>query len=299
MKHLIFMLAALLPMLAFAADENDTTFTVKDKKIVVDVNDDKTVVTVYNKNGYEMSKTRELEFIDGQEVERVYVGSPFVPAENLQNIKFRPHYPTVWFGFTAPSKGVFSSSKGDTHLRRSKSFELGFTPWSVAFPFNKARTFGLTAAVQVAWVHQCFQKDYGVSQDGDRFVYTQLDPRAKGNNMNYAAFRLPVMLSYQEDYSNAQMSLGLSFEVRTNASYRLAPSDGMTTDGYPDYLRLRRCGLNLEYSLSIGPVIMSATVGLTPLFKTQTGTNAYMHSAKLGVDVLELCRMLKGNGKKK
>ncbi len=55
MKHLIFMLAALLPMLAFAADENDTTFTVKDKKIVVDVNDDKTVVTVYNKNGYEMS----------------------------------------------------------------------------------------------------------------------------------------------------------------------------------------------------------------------------------------------------
>lgn len=299
MKHLIFMLGLLLPTLAQAVEVNDTAFTVKDKKIVVDVDSGKTVVKVYDKNGYEMSKTRELEFVDGQEVERVYVGSPFIPAENLQNIKFRPHYPTVWFGLTSPTKGVFSTSKGDTRLRRSNSFELGFTPWSVAFPFNKARTFGLTAALQVAWVHQCFQKDYGVSQDGNRFVYTQLDGKAKGNNMNYAAFRLPVMVSYQEDYSGANMSLGLSFEVRTNASYRLTPADGMAADGYPDYLRLRRFGLNLEYSLGMGPVMLSMTAGLTPLFKTKTGTNAYMGSVKLGVDVLELCRMIKVKGKKK
>lgn len=107
MKHLIFMLAALLPMLAFAADENDTTFTVKDKKIVVDVNDDKTVVTVYNKNGYEMSKTRELEFIDGQEVERVYVGSPFVPGRESAEHQVPPSLPygVVWV-YCAVKRGV-------------------------------------------------------------------------------------------------------------------------------------------------------------------------------------------------
>ena len=47
MKHLILLLAALLPALAFAAEKNDTTFTVKDKKIVVDVDSGKTVVKVY------------------------------------------------------------------------------------------------------------------------------------------------------------------------------------------------------------------------------------------------------------
>lgn len=49
----------------------------------------------------------------------------------------------------------------------------------------------------------------------------------------------------------------------------------------------------------MGPVMLSMTAGLTPLFKTKTGTNAYMGSVKLGVDVLELCRMIKVKGKKK
>ena len=58
MKHLILLLAALLPALAFAAEKNDTTFTVKDKTIVIDVDSGKTVVKVYNKDGYQLSKTR-------------------------------------------------------------------------------------------------------------------------------------------------------------------------------------------------------------------------------------------------
>lgn len=119
MKHLILLLAALLPALAFAAEKNDTTFTVKDKTIVVDVDSGKTVVKVYNKDGYQLSKTREMEFVDGQEVERVFVGSPLIPSENLQNMSFRPHFPMVWFGMNFLTKGVSSNSSDGLHSRRT------------------------------------------------------------------------------------------------------------------------------------------------------------------------------------
>ena len=207
MKHLILLLAALLPALAFAAEKNDTTFTVKDKKIVVDVDSGKTVVKVYNKDGYQLSKTREMEFVDGQEVERVFVGSPLIPSENLQNMSFRPHFPMVWFGMNFLTKGVSSNSSDGLHSRRTGSFELGITPYSM---FNKARTFGLTVAVQLAWVHQCFRRNYAMYNDGGRIAYTKLGGDAGGNNINYGALRIPVMLSLQRDYEDLHMALGLS-----------------------------------------------------------------------------------------
>lgn len=74
MKILFLFAALALSAAACAEEANDTTFNVKDKKIVVDVQDERTIVKVYNKEGYRLSKTREMEFIDGQEVEQVYVG---------------------------------------------------------------------------------------------------------------------------------------------------------------------------------------------------------------------------------
>ncbi len=289
----------MLPALANAAEGNDTTFTVKDKKIVVSVDSGTTTVKVYNKDGYRLSKIREMEYVDGQEVEHVFVGSPLIPAENLQNMSFRPHYATVWFGMNYLTKGVFTNSSDGLHSRRTGSFELGVTPYAIAVPFNKGRTFGLTAAVQLAWVHQCFRRGYAMSNDGGRIAYTPLDGDAKGNSINYGALRIPVMLSLQQDYESFHMSLGLSAELRTNAEYRFKPSSATGNVNTPDGLKLRRAGLNLEYSLGYGPVLLSATAGLTPLFKTAAGKNAYSMSAKIGLDVLELVRFIKNGNKRK
>lgn len=88
MKLLFLFTALILSATAYAEEANDTTFNVKDKKIVVDVQDSKTVVKVYDNNGYEFTKTREMEYVDGQEVEQIYVGSPLVPTEVMQNLKF-------------------------------------------------------------------------------------------------------------------------------------------------------------------------------------------------------------------
>lgn len=298
MRTICMIMAALLITAVNAAEKTDTAFTVKDKKIVVDVDKERTKVKVYDLNGTAQTKIRELDFIDGQEVERVFVGSPFIPTEQLQNIKFRPRFPMVWMGVTNLTKSPFSMSTTGIHSRKSKSFELGITPWSFAIPLNKAHTFGITSAIQVAWVHQCFQKDYAVGQDGNTFTYTKLDRKAEGNNMNYAAFRIPVMFSMQYD-NVCSISTGFTPELRTDARYRLTPAAGSGMTAVSDTYSLRRFGLNYEMYLSFGPLTLSASAGLIPVLKTDTGVKAYSVSANIGIDVLELCRIIKGGKKKK
>lgn len=106
------------------------------------------------------------------------------------------------------------------------------------------------------------------------------------------------MLSLQRDYEDLHMALGLSAEVRTNAEYRFKATDATGNVHTPDGLKLRRFGLNLEYSLGFGPIVLSATAGLTPVFKTTDGTKAFSSSVKIGLDVLELVRFIKGKNKR-
>lgn len=294
MKHLLFIMAVLLPALVHAEDAADTTFTVKDKKIVVDVKDDKTTVEVYDTLGYKMTKTREAEFVDGTEVERVFVGSPFVPTDELQNVSFRPRFPTVWIGMHYAGHKAFSQKNTGLNTRKSKSFELGFTPWSFAVPFTKGHEFGLTGGVQLVWVHQCFQKDWAVGRQDGRFTFTPLDVRATGNNMNYGALRVPLMLSMQDYYSTINVSVGLSAEVRTNAKYRLSVPDGARPADVPDGLKLNRFGLNFEMALAFGPFVISSTYGLTPTFKTTGGAKAFEMSGSIGLDLMWIYRAAKG-----
>lgn len=297
MRTLTLIITLLLAILTRAADVNDTTFIVKDRKIVVDVDKEKTNVQVYDLNGNKQTKTRELEFVDGSEVERVFVGSPFVPTTELQSISFRPHFPMVWMGWSRLGHKVFSERGGDLMSRRSGSFELGATPWSFAIPFDKAHTMGLVAAVQVAWLHQCFNKGYAATQRGDLIEMTPLATNAKGNNINYVEIRTPMLFSIQtESFVNA--AIGFTPLVRTNASYKLTAVEGSGIQSMSDTYGLKRFGLNLSLLCSYGPIVLSADCGLTPVYKTTTGTKAYSTSANIGLDVLGLLRLVKNKKKK-
>lgn len=295
MKILFLFAALALSAAACAEEANDTTFNVKDKKIVVDVQDERTIVKVYNKEGYRLSKTREMEFIDGQEVEQVYVGSPLIPAENLQNFKFRSYLPTIWYGENCISDHIGSENGGDVHGRRGGSFELGITPWSFAVSFTKSNTFGLVGGVQLAWAHICFNKNYAVSMQGGRFAYTLLDQKASGNNMNFGVLRIPVLLSIQRNFTSSCFNFGFSLEMRTNAAYRFSPAAGTVAPNVPKGLKLNRFGLNFDCSFMFSGLYLGASMGLTPMFKTVTGTKGYYLTANLGVNIPEIIRVFRGD----
>ncbi len=298
MKTLYLLLAILLPASYTRAEEKgDTVFHVKDKIVSVDVDGDKTKVKVFDKDSVEQKLTRELEFIDGREVENVYVGSPFMPARQLNNINFRPHFPSVWIGMSYLSESFLSGNDDGIHGRRVKSFELGVTPVGFAVPLGKSGRYGLSFAAQIIWKHLCFDKDYGLSQpSGDLMSFTRLNTEAKGNNFNYLTFKIPVLYNMYTGYDTS-WGLGLSGEVRTNARYRLTmpgENGGLETST----LRTKRFGLNMEVMIGFGPLTITASVGLTPLFKSDNGKKAYNNSVNVGIDIPGLVGSIKSKKNK-
>lgn len=78
-KHIIAAVALMAMPHYAAAQQKDTTIVVGNRQIVVSGTDANTTVTVYGIDQKEMKKVSETRFVDGQDIEQVYVTSPFIP----------------------------------------------------------------------------------------------------------------------------------------------------------------------------------------------------------------------------
>ena len=81
------LLAVLMPLAAVASEPADTTIIMNNRQIVVNDSAGITRVSVYDNDGTQLTRTYETSFTDGQEVERVYVTSPFIPQTLGKNRK--------------------------------------------------------------------------------------------------------------------------------------------------------------------------------------------------------------------
>ena len=130
------MMAAMMPAFALAetnsncapasAEANDTTIRVNDQNIVIKQDGKQTSVKIYKMNGNEMTKISETQFVDGQEVEKVYVTSPFIPQTlSKRKRRLESHYPTFFFGCSQlPGSRVSMGGNNEMHSRFSSAFRL-------------------------------------------------------------------------------------------------------------------------------------------------------------------------------
>lgn len=82
---------AIMPAIASAQDNNsdkdtisnkntyDTTIVFNKQKYEISQTGERTNVKVYKANGSKLEKTLETQYLDGQQVEQVYITSPFIP----------------------------------------------------------------------------------------------------------------------------------------------------------------------------------------------------------------------------
>lgn len=294
-KILLSVVIALLPIAAVAEETNDTTVIYGGKKIVINADSMETKVDIYDHDGQKLTKTKESVYINGTEVERVFVGSPFIPDRDLQTMYFRPAFPTVWYGFNNLTKGFSSNDNGPTRVRRTGSFELGVTPYAIAIPLSKSKTYGFSAAAQLVFARYSFEKDFAMRNSGAGIERIDC-PSATKNNMYFGALRIPVMFNVQTTDGTVNFGLGVSLEARTNAKYNFSAPGGL--DGIPDGLRLNRFGLNFETSMDYTVFHLRCGCGITPLFKTTDGVKAYQASIQLGIDIPNLVRQIKKSKKK-
>ena len=292
MKKLLLMMA-LLPMMAWADEVNDTVYQYKDKQIHVEDDTMGLRISVYNRQADRLTKTSETSFVEGQEVERVFVGSPFIPREELQDMDFMPCFPTVWFGSAHLSQNVLGNRNAAIHSRTSKGFDVGVTTFAFTQPFDRARTVGVAAAVQVAYARYCFQKDW-LLQNTSPLTFIPASEPAKGHYIDVGRIKMPIALQCTFGPGNG-VALGLSPEWRVSNNYVWNPRHGSTARKISEAYDIKSFGLNAIMTVGFGPLVLQAETGLTPLFKTADGHKAYEASATIGVDIWTLKKMLRKN----
>lgn len=157
------MMAAMMPAFALAetnsncapvfVEANDTTIRVNDQNIVIKQDGEQTSVKIYKMNGNEMTKISETQFVDGQEVEKVYVTSPFIPQTlSKRKRRLESHYPTFFFGCSQlPGSRGSMGGNNEMHSRDSKSWEWGITLTSLCFRLSNE--MALTSSLSIGQVH--------------------------------------------------------------------------------------------------------------------------------------------------
>lgn len=296
MKKILFAIS-MLPLTTMAVEQQDTMVVYQDKRIVIEDDSVETRVSVFAKDGDEYQKSREVSFIDRQEVERVYVSSPFLPRVRGRYISL---FPTFWYSFSSLSNKRISrndGSAGNGLHTAGHSYEWGITALDLQSLASSSNDFFVTLGLQLASVRYSFQNGYLLSSDDSRhMVFTPVPDggqHASRNTLSYEVMRLPILFctGYERDSSvpyldGVQLGLGLSAEWRMNGHYLFRPE--LTGDPVTRTLKLNHWGVNIEAALAYGPLKIGVSYGLTPLYKTADGTKAYTGSVKLGLNLGEL-----------
>lgn len=279
-KSLLF--ALLLPAAAMAGEPADTTIIVDDNRIVVNDSAGITSVSVYKDDGTQLTRTYETSFADGQEVERVYVTSPFIPQTLGKNKKpMESHYPFFFMGYNLLSDGMagFSGSTA-LHTRDSKSWEFGFTLASVAFSLG--RNFALTTAMQTTWAYNHFQGNYVLTTtDGMSSQVEKEDIKVKKSYITYSIIRVPVMMEWSRKSFYAGLGASIDMRMSDESKYRANKKTYTETED----INLKPLGLNLEMRMGYGFLMLYGRVGLTPLLKTSSAPKCYSVSFGMGLRI--------------
>lgn len=247
-----------------------TVFALNNQRIAVSQKDGKTVVAVYDGEGNQLKKVSETQFVDGQEVERFYLTSPFVPQTlSSHQSKQYSHYPFLYLGIStlADSRLGFS---GGWLIDEGSSREWGITGVSFAFPLN--HSLAITSSLAVGRVSHHFDKGYALyTTDGSTalqpFEGEKPDQRLKASYLSYWVTRFPIMLEWSRRYgrNDAYLAIGPSIEFRFDARsrYKLGKHRHTLTD----QTNINPIGLNIDARVGYSYIMLYARVAVTPLLK--------------------------------
>ena len=296
MKTIIVTMALMLSLTAGAEEKNDTTVNYNGKRFVIDDDAPETKVSIFTSDGGTLKKTRETAYVNDQEIERIYVTSPFTPSSYTNN-PFGMVQPTIWYGWrrmTGKALGNWGESEG-IHTKDGGSFDLGITLGELTVPFGRKNKYGMSAAFQISYVRQYFSNNTQPYNEGRHMAFTDISQTpAENNYLHYTVIRIPtlLMISDKNMLSNhlapLQGGLGLALEYRIDARFHFMP--GSFGDPVNKHARIYHWGLLLNASTSIGPFKVTAYQDLLPLFKTTNGHKAYSTTIALGITIGDLIK---------
>lgn len=263
MKHLLLTLALISAVPAMAAEENDTTIHYANKQIVLSTDSVSLNVAVYNNDGSTLVKTKETSFVDGQEVERFFVSSPFVPVRKKSGRTFYGSLPDFYIGVNLLNGGK------EMHSQDVKSLEWGTTFFQVGVGLNSSNTLGIVSGFQFGFVHNHFQTNYMLDDnDGTPIILKNPAEKVKTSFIKYTYWKVPIMLEWRNLNPSKLVFLGLgcSFDIKGNikSKYRINSKRYTVSRN----LDTNPVGVNLEAYLGFKTFSLYAHYSLTKLMNS-------------------------------
>ena len=263
MKHLLLTLALIAAVPAMAAEENDTTIHYANKQRVLSTDSVSLNVAVYNNDGSTFVKTKETSFVDGQEVERFFVSSPFVPVRKKSGRTFYGSLPDFYIGVNLLNGGK------EMHSQDVKSLEWGTTFFQVGVGLNSSNTLGIVSGFQFGFVHNHFQTNYMLDDnDGTPIIVKNPAEKVKTSFIKYTYWKVPIMLEWRNLNPSKLVFLGLgcSFDIKGNikSKYRINSKRYTVSRN----LDTNPVGVNLEAYLGFKTFSLYAHYSLTKLMNS-------------------------------
>ncbi len=270
-----------LPLCAIA-QQKDTTIVVGNRQIVIGGTDTNTTVTVYGADNKEMKKIYETQFADSQDIERVYVTSPFIPSSISKKKRIVNNYPVLYFGYNMLGGNALALSSGDNlPTRDAKSWEWGITLTSVGFTLH--RNMAVTSSLSIGQVFNHLKRTsiLNTTQGQTAFETLPDNESVEKSYLMYDFLRLPVMLEWQKRQGiNAFVSVGPSLELRWHERSRYVTSGDKRTA--TSDINLNPVGVSLDVHAGYGALSFYARTALTPLLKTSHAPKCYPVSIGMG-----------------
>ena len=279
MKAFLSLIVMALAATQSTAEVNDTTLIVNNRNIVIAMDSTETKVSVYDTLDNKLTKSYESTFVDGQQIERVYVGSPFFPKKNKR--EFVATLPGFFVGMNGLTESVMGGAHGNIQTRNNRSWEYGITPIVFCKNLTKDQHFGVTFGFQMAVMYNHMQNGYYLKANDVEHLD---DYATRKSYMKYAALRIPVMFDYRGGKKNRfYIGMGASVELRSSLThkYKYNVDEGFMT--IRDKQKVEPWGTNLEFHVGWGPVQIYARTALNPLYKLNNGSKAIPFSIGIGL----------------
>ncbi len=150
--------------------------------------------------------------------------------------------------------------------------------------------FGATTALQVGMGTIGLDRNYEATREDGKIQFVEAEEKLSSSSIKYLTLKVPVLLGVQDRRHRFSLLSGVSLDLCMPG--RDLYYYGHQNDDKKHHWRIHaNCfSANWQVMAGIGPLTISYTQSLIPLFELNDGTGIYPNSLCLGLDLWYLMR---------
>ena len=202
--------------------------------------------------------------------------------DNKESERYDPQWPTLWFGPSWVNSSIMGSSHPGFHIRHGvfRKQDFGFTFMQLSRNMYRGIA-GVSAGLQLVSNSFDIALDQVMRREGNDVRFEPQDEALRENYLTFSYIRIPVMVGLQTYGRQLSIQTGLGLYVGgSDYKYRYRGEDKPEDH----HLHTQNFGAQWMVMAGIGPLTVTFTQFLVPLYKLSDGTKAYPASLTVGFD---------------